>query len=50
MNKFKFLIGSWNLEYKVPKSSFSEAAKGKGSGTFKRVLNDKYVVFDYEVS
>ena len=50
MNKFKFLIGNWKLEYKIPKSSFGEAATGKGSGTFKRVLNNKYVVFDYEAS
>ena len=50
MNKFEFLIGNWNLEYKIPKSSFSEAATGKGSGTFKRIFNNKYVVFDYEAS
>ena len=50
MDKFKFLIGNWNLEYRIPKSSFSEEATGKGAGTFKRELNDKYVVFDYEAS
>jgi len=50
MNKFEFLIGNWNLEYKIPKSSFNEEATGKGAGTFKRTLNDKYVVFDYEAS
>jgi hypothetical protein len=50
MDKFEFLIGNWNLEYKIPKSSFSEKATGKGSGTFKRLLNNKYVVFDYEAS
>ena len=50
MDKFNFLIGSWDLTYKIPKSSFSEEATGKGSGTFKRILNDKYVVFDYEAS
>jgi hypothetical protein len=43
-------MGNWNLEYKIPKSSFCEKATGKGSGTFKRVLNNKYVVFDYEAS
>ena len=26
MEKFDFLIGDWNLEYRVPKSAFSEAA------------------------
>ena len=50
MEKFEFLLGDWNLEYRVPKSSFSEADTGSGSGTFKRVLNDKYVCFDYSCS
>lgn len=50
MNKFNFLIGSWNLESNVPKSSFSEKSTGKGIGRFKRTLNDKYVVFDYEAT
>ena len=48
MDKFNFLIGSWNLKYIIPKSSFSEEAAGKGTGRFKRTLNDRYVVFDYE--
>ncbi len=47
MDKFDFLIGNWNLESRVPKSAFSEAATGTGTGTFKRALNDKYVYFDY---
>lgn len=47
MKNFGFLIGNWNLEYRVPKSAFSEAATGSGTGTFKRALNDKYVYFDY---
>ena len=47
MDKFEFLLGNWNLESRVPKSAFSEAATGKGTGTFKRALNDKYVFFDY---
>jgi hypothetical protein len=47
MEKFDFLIGDWNLEYRVPKSKFSEAATGSGSGTFKRALDNKYVYFDY---
>jgi hypothetical protein len=50
MEKFDFLLGNWILEYKVPKSMFSEAAKGNGTGTFKRVLGDKYVCFDYSAS
>jgi hypothetical protein len=36
-----------NLEYRVPKSTFGEAATGTGTGTFKRALKDKYVFFDY---
>jgi uncharacterized protein YutD len=47
MDKFDFLLGDWSLEYRVPKSAFSEAATGSGTGTFKRALDDKYVFFDY---
>ena len=47
MDKFNFLLGKWNLEYRVPKSQFSEVDSGKGEGEFKRVLNDRYVTFDY---
>ena len=50
MDKFGFLLGDWNLEYRVPKSEFSEAATGTGTGTIKRTLDDKYVVFDYSAS
>ena len=50
MEKFDFLLGNWNLEYKVPKSAFSEADTGSGTGTFKRALDDRYVYFDYECS
>ena len=50
MDKFDFLLGNWNLESKVPKSAFSEAATGTGTGTFKRALDDKYVYFDYSGS
>ncbi len=47
MDKFDFLLGSWHLKYKVPKSLFSDEAEGEGTGEFKRVLNDKYVIFNY---
>jgi hypothetical protein len=47
MKKFDFLIGEWSLEYRVPKSAFSEAATGTGSGTFARALDGKFVFFDY---
>ena len=50
MDRLDFFIGDWNLEYKIPKSRFSEAATGTGSGTFRRALNDKYVYFDYSSS
>ena len=50
MERFDFLLGNWNLEYRVPKSQFSEAATGSGTGTFKRALDDKYVYFDYSAS
>jgi hypothetical protein len=42
MDKFEFLIGTWNMEYRVP--------KGSGTGTFKRALDGKYVIFDYSAS
>lgn len=50
IERLGFFIGDWALEYKVPKSRFSEAATGMGSGTFRRALNDKYVYFDYSCS
>lgn len=47
MDKFEFLLGTWNMEYRVPKSSFSKEDNGIGTGEFKKALNDKYVMFDY---
>ncbi len=47
MEKFKFLLGNWDMEYNIPKSAFSEATTGTGNGEFKRALDDKYVYFDY---
>ena len=44
MKKFDFLIGSWHLDYTIPKNA------GTGIGTFKRALDDKYVFFDYSTS
>ena len=38
MDKLEFLLGEWNLEYKIPKSPFSEAGRDVGTGTFKTVL------------
>jgi hypothetical protein len=50
MEKFEFLLGDWDMEYRIPKSSMSQADTGTGSGTFKRFLYDKYVTFDYSCS
>lgn len=47
LERFNFLLGDWDLEYRVPKTAFSEPATGKGMGTFQRALNDQYVYFDY---
>lgn len=47
MAKFDFLLGDWNLDYRVPESSLSEAATGTGSGTFRKALGGKFVYFDY---
>jgi hypothetical protein len=47
MDKFNFLLGTWKLDYKVPKSKFSDEDFGKGKGEFKRFLNNKYVTFEY---
>ena len=50
MDKFDFLLGDWNLEYRVPKSSFGEADTGTGEGTVKKILGGRYVQFDYRAS
>ena len=47
MVKFDFLLGDWDMEYRIPKTALSEAGTGTGKGTFKRYLDDKYVLFDY---
>ena len=47
MEKFNFLIGNWDMKSNIPKSAFSEATSGTGTGTFERALEDKYVFFDY---
>jgi len=48
MDKFDFLLGNWKLDYKVPKSQFSVEDIGGGEGSFKRILNNQYVTFDYD--
>jgi hypothetical protein len=47
MKKFDFLLGDWNLEYRIPKSFLSEPGSDSGIGSFKRALNDKCVILDY---
>lgn len=47
MATFEFLLGDWNLEYRIPRSAFSEARSDSGTGTLKRALSEKYVFFDY---
>ena len=50
MERFEFFLGNWNLEYRVPKSKYSDAMTGTGYGTFSRRLSDQYVFFDYTAS
>jgi hypothetical protein len=47
LDKFEFLIGEWNLEYQIPKSTFSDSGSDTGIGSFKKILNDNYVLFEY---
>lgn len=47
MDKFNFFLGTWKLDYKIPKSRFSSESAGEGEGSFKKILNDQYVTFDY---
>jgi hypothetical protein len=47
MSKLEFLLGEWDLEYRIPRSFFSEAGSDSGTGTFKRALDGRYVFFDY---
>ena len=47
MNKFNFLLGDWDLDYRIPDSSFGKAGTDKGTGSFRKALNEKYVIFEY---
>ncbi len=47
MDKFHFLPGSWNLEYVIPESTFSEEGTDEDTGVFERILSNKYVSFHY---
>jgi hypothetical protein len=47
LDKFDSFLGAWELEYRIPKSIFSESASDRGVGSFKKILNDKYLLFEY---
>jgi len=47
LDKFDFLIGEWNLKYDIPQSIFCDAKTYGGQGSFKKILKDKYVIFEY---
>ena len=47
MEKFKFLLGEWDMDYNILKSTFSEKTTGTGEGIFKRALDNKYIFFNY---
>lgn len=47
IDKFEFLIGEWNMESKIPKSIFSDAGTDTGIGSFKKILKENYVQFEY---
>jgi len=50
MDRFGFLLGDWDLEYRVPKSSLGEADTGTGEATMARTLGGRFVQFDYRAS
>jgi hypothetical protein len=50
MDKFDFLLGDWDLEYRVPKSSFGEADTGTGEAKMQRTLGGRFVQFDYRAT
>ena len=46
LDKFDFLTGDWDMKSNIPKSKFSKAATGTGLGSFKKILEDNYVLFE----
>gem|GEM_PF-3922554 len=42
MEKFDFLLGNWNLEYRVPKSTFSEATTGTFWLGIRKYIEENY--------
>ncbi len=47
LDKFNFFLGTWKMDYNIPKSQFSPEDNGEAEGEFKRILNNRYVSFDY---
>jgi hypothetical protein len=47
MDRLGFLIGKWKLAYRIPESPFSPARSDNGIGSFRKVLQDQYVIFEY---
>ena len=47
LDKFEFLYGEWNLEYRIPKTIYSDSGTDSGNGSFKKILKDNYVLFEY---
>jgi hypothetical protein len=50
MDKFQFLLGTWQMDYKILKSRNILEDIGRGEGTFRSILNNRYVTFDYHVN
>jgi hypothetical protein len=50
MDKFRFLLGTWQMDYKILKSPNILEDIGRGEGIFRSIMDDRYVTFDYHVS
>jgi hypothetical protein len=48
MERFGFLLGEWDLDYRIPASSLHAAAVGRGHGSIRTALGGAFVIFDYE--
>jgi hypothetical protein len=48
MERLGFLLGTWELRYRIPKSPMSSAGDGIGRGEMKPALGGRYIFFDYE--
>jgi hypothetical protein len=47
IGRLDFLLGKWELKFRVPKSKFSTEDSGDGKGEFKKILNNNYITFEY---